>query len=373
LCRLRRHYRRLDNPRVALMVRAARAPRRSSPGAFERASVGKKGRMPRPFEQLRFEDLPERPRIAHRYYDADTDDIHVDSVPFGRVRVHVVSYGRRDAPPLLLVHGLMTSSYSWRYLFERLGDRYRLIAPDLPGGGRSQAVADRAHSVPALATFVGELQQALGIDGCLTVGNSLGGLICMRRALAEPSSFERLAVIHAPGIVQPRLVGLHVALRVPGVAAGLRHVVRRDPLRWAHKNVHYYDETLKSLEEAHEYGDPLASADGAASFTRDLADVFDPRHLRAFERELEHRRERGARFPVPLMLAYAREDPTVSPEVGEKLRALLPDAEFHWLADSSHFAQVDTPDVLTALLTTFLDDGDDLPAAGGAAVVGDPT
>jgi pimeloyl-ACP methyl ester carboxylesterase len=309
--------------------------------------------MPRPFEQLRFEDLPERPRVAHRFYDADSDDVRVDSVPFGPVRVRVVSYGRRDAPPLLLVHGLMTSSYSWRYMFARLGDRYRLIVPDLPGAGRSQAVPDRPHSVPALATFLGELQLELGLAGCMAVGNSLGGLICMSRALSQPSSFERLAVIHAPGIVQPRLVALHLALRVPGVAAGLRHVIRRDPLRWAHKNVHYYDETLKSLEEAREYGEPLASADGAASFTRDLADVFHPRRLHAFERELERRRDAGLGFGVPLMLAYAREDPTVAPEVGEKLRRLIPDAEFHWLERSSHFAQVDTPDVLAGLLAEF--------------------
>jgi pimeloyl-ACP methyl ester carboxylesterase len=326
--------------------------------------------MARPFEQLRFEDLPERPRIAHRYYDADTDDVHVDSSVFGAVCVRVVSYGRRDAPPLLLVHGLMTSSYSWRYLFERLGDRHRLIAPDLPGAGRSQAVPGRPHTVAALATFLGELQATLGISGCQTVGNSLGGLVCMHRALAQPSSFERLAVIHPPGVVQARLVALHVALRVPGVAAGLRHVVRRDPLRWAHKNVHYYDETLKSLEEAHEYGDPLAGADGAASFTRDLADAFDPRELRAFGRRLERRRDSGEGFPVPLMMMYARQDPTVSPEVGEKLRPLLPDAEFHWLERSSHFAQVDAPDVVAGLLTQFLDGGRERQAEGGAAAAG---
>ncbi len=40
----------------------------------------------KPFEQVRFEDLPERPRVQHRYYDADTEDVVVDSRPFGRVR-----------------------------------------------------------------------------------------------------------------------------------------------------------------------------------------------------------------------------------------------------------------------------------------------
>ena len=308
----------------------------------------------RPFEQLRFEDLPQLPRIPHRYYDADFEDVVVRSRPFGRIRVHVASYGRRDAPPLLLVHGLMTSSYSWRYLFALLGDRFRLIAPDLPGNGRTESVPDRPHTATALATFVGELQDALGIDGCLAAGNSLGGYLCMRRALDEPTSFERLAVIHAPAFPEPRLVALHVALRVPGVRPALARVVRHDPLRWAHRNVHYYDETLKSLEEAREYGAPLASPAGARSFARELGESLDPRELRAFARELERRRDAGDGFPAPLALVYAREDPTVPPQIGRKLHALVPQAEFHRLDRSSHFAQVDTPECLAPLLDAFL-------------------
>ena len=292
--------------------------------------------------------------MAHRYYDADHDDVVVHSVPFGRIRVHVVSYGARDAPPLLLVHGLMTSSYSWRYVLELLGDRHRLIAPNLPGCGHSDPVPDRPHSAGALATFIGELQHALGIAGCAAVGNSLGGYLCMRRALAEPASFGRLAVIHPPAFVEPRLVALHVAMNVPGVASILERVIRHDPRRFAHRNVHYYDESLKSIEEAHEYGDPLRSAAGARSFARYLADALDPRELWSFTRALARRRDGGQAFPAPLLLVYAREDPTVPPSHGPRLHALVPQAEFHWLKRSSHFAQVDSPEQLVALLEPFL-------------------
>ena len=128
----------------------------------------------------------------------------------------------------------------------------------------------------------------------MAVGNSLGGYLCMRRALEDPASFARLAVIHPP--VHRRARGssaLHVAMRVPGVAQVLARVVRHDPLRWAHRNVHYRDESLKSLEEAHEYGDPLASAGGARAFTRHLGESLDPRELRAFTRELARRRDAG--------------------------------------------------------------------------------
>ena len=113
-----------------------------------------------------------------------------------------------------------------------------------------------------------------------------------------------------------------MAIRVPGVAAVLRRVVRHDPYRWAHRNVHYYDETLKSREEAREYGEPLAGAAGARSFTSWLRDSLDPRDLRAFARDLERRRDAGTAFPIPLQLTYAREDPTVKPDNGERLREL---------------------------------------------------
>ena len=229
------------------------------------------------------------------------------------------------------------------------------IAPDLPGAGRSEPAPDRRHDARALATFVGELQAELGLHGCAAVGNSLGGYVCMRRALDDPAAFERLAAIHPPAVVEARLVALHAALRVPGVARALAHVVRRDPPRWAHRNVHYRDETLKSLEEAYEYGNPLATDEGARAFTRYLGESLDPRGLHAFSRELERRRDSGEGFPVPLSLIYAREDPTVPPKVGPKLHALVPDAEFHWLERSSHFAQVDSPDRLAALLVDFLE------------------
>ena len=60
---------------------------------------------------MRFDDLPERPRVAHRYHDGEMATVVVDSAPFGPIATHVVSYGPRDAPALLLIHGLMTSSY----------------------------------------------------------------------------------------------------------------------------------------------------------------------------------------------------------------------------------------------------------------------
>lgn len=320
--------------------------------------MGTTANRPEPFRRGPFGELPERPRLPHPYGEAPKQEVVVESAAFGSVRTRVVTYGRETAPPLLLVHGLMTSSYSWRYLLGPLGSKYRLYVPDLPGCGQSQPLPDRRHSGLALASFIGDLQARLGIDGCDVVGNSLGGYLCMQRGLQEPQSFDRLVVIHAPALPQARLRALHFAFKVPGTAQALSHVVRRDPLRWAHRNVHYYDESLKSLEEAREYGEPLATKPGAASFIRYLSDSLNPRELADFVKELERRRDQSQGFPVPLTLIYAREDPMVPPEIGPKLHELIPDAEFHWLENSSHFAQVDSPAPLTELITDFLSAGD---------------
>jgi pimeloyl-ACP methyl ester carboxylesterase len=58
--------------------------------------------------------------------------------------------------------------------------------------------------------------------------------------------------------------------------------------------------------------------------------------MKTFVRDL-----RAHAFPVPLLLVYAERDPIVPPVVGDRLRALVPTAQFVRLAEASHFAHVD--------------------------------
>jgi hypothetical protein len=89
----------------------------------------------RPFQRLNYADVPAKPRIPHGYDGAEARDVHVSSRVMGNVRVHVRSLG--SGPPLLLVHGLMTSSYSFRYVLEPLAKHFRVFVVDMPGSGRS--------------------------------------------------------------------------------------------------------------------------------------------------------------------------------------------------------------------------------------------
>jgi hypothetical protein len=95
-----------------------------------------------PFRRGRFEDLPQRPRLPHPYFEARVERVPVTMARLGTLAARVRVYG--SGPPLLLVHGLMTSSYSWRHVLEPLGTHFTLYAPDLPGAGQ-RVLGRRRH------------------------------------------------------------------------------------------------------------------------------------------------------------------------------------------------------------------------------------
>ncbi|HEY8039078.1 MAG TPA: alpha/beta hydrolase [Polyangiaceae bacterium] len=279
------------------------------------------------------------------------------SRPFGELRVHYREHG--DGPPLLLVHGLMTTSYSWRYVYASLGRAYRVIAPDLPGSGRTDKPDAPSYSAAALAEWIGEFQEAAGIRGCPAVGNSLGGYLCMRLALRDPGAFARLVDMHSPAFPEARYHALHAALAIPGARRALSAFIRRDPARWVWRNVHYFDETLKSLEETREYGAPLATPEGARAFIRMLSETMAPGGFADFVADLEERKAGETPFPVPLLLLYARYDPLVPATHGDRLHASIAGSSLAWLEDTSHFAHVDTPEPVVREIMTFLGAGRD--------------
>jgi pimeloyl-ACP methyl ester carboxylesterase len=270
--------------------------------------------------------------------------IECDGLPSTRIAVH--EYG--EGPPMLLVHGLMTTAYSFRYLLALLGDRFRLVMPDLPGAGASDH--PDVHLGPdVLARSIVALVDALGMRGAPVIGNSMGGYLCMRAALLDPAAFGRLVNLHSPGVVTARMRALYWGLRLLPARWLIDRLVRRDPERWVHRNVHYFDETLKSREEHRAYAAPLRSPAGRRAFYRHLRDTLDARELGRFGRVL---RERG--FPIPLLLVYAERDPMVPPIVGDRLHALVPDAQLIRLAEASHFAHVDAAPRFVEAIEPFL-------------------
>lgn len=306
----------------------------------------------KPFQRGNFKDLPERPDKAHIYYETEGLDQKLDSSHFGPMTVHLRKHG--SGPPILLIHGLMTSSYSWRYVFEKLGQSFTCYAPDLPGTGRSDRPLNASYGPQFLAHWIGELARSLDIYGCPIIGNSMGGYLTMHLALSDPESCSKLVNLHSPGVPEFRLHALQWALRTPGSHRLLRWLMGRNPRAWAHANVHYYDESLKSLEEAKEYGDLLGERSGADAFIKYLSETMNPGPMKEFNRMLEERKSRDEGFPVPLLLLYANKDPMVPPRFGKIFHTLIPGSIYKELEQASHFAHVDNVEDFLKPVLEFL-------------------
>jgi pimeloyl-ACP methyl ester carboxylesterase len=114
--------------------------------------------------------------------------------------------GRKDAPTILLLHGLPSSSRMFEPLFSRLSDRYHLIAPDYPGFGHSDWPDPKkfAYTFDHLATVTEHFTEALGISRYTLYMQDYGGPVGFRMALAHPERVEALivqdAVAHDTGL-----------------------------------------------------------------------------------------------------------------------------------------------------------------------------
>jgi pimeloyl-ACP methyl ester carboxylesterase len=104
------------------------------------------------------------------------------------VRIFYREAGDPNAPVVLLLHGFPTSSFQYRELIPRLADRYRVIAPDLPGFGFTEVPAARnyVYSFDALAKTIEAFTEALNLKKYALYIFDYGAPTGLRIAMAHP-------------------------------------------------------------------------------------------------------------------------------------------------------------------------------------------
>src|SRR5947207_6097330 len=114
------------------------------------------------------------------------------------VRVHYQEAGDEYAPPIILIHGFISSNLIWSHVLLRLARKgFRVIAPDLPGYGYSDKPAEAKYSIAEQARAVIGLMSRLGIKKATVVGASYGGAVAATMALDYPERVHKLIMIGA--------------------------------------------------------------------------------------------------------------------------------------------------------------------------------
>ena len=269
------------------------------------------------------------------------------------VRLHVVHHGSGDGVPVLLVHGLPTSSYLWRDVQRDLGHRHRTFAPDLVGLGGSERPCDRRYDFDTQARLLLALADDLGLERFALAGHDVGGGVAVHLTALARERVDALVLLDAPlhadvwPIPLVRSLGTPVlgelgtaALRlVPGApATALRGALQRG-LRASE---------LTPAVLAH-YAAPLASADGGRGLL-DLVRGFDPQATEAALSLV-------AADPPRTLVLWASDDAYLSTAVGRRVAGDLPGASYVEVSDAGHFLPEDRPERVAEEIEAFLAEG----------------
>ncbi|WP_419191286.1 alpha/beta fold hydrolase [Saltatorellus ferox] len=239
------------------------------------------------------------------------------------VRIAYLDAGPKAAPALLLLQGSPGSGSDFRDVVPLLRDRFRLIAPDLPGFGQSSKdipdVSVRAH-----AGYCLELMDELGIERVHAVGFSMGGGVALEMIDRAPERVESLTLLAAIGVIELELLGGHTLNHgIHGLQLGALRA-----LRWLVPHFGAFDRAMLGVP----YG-------------RNFYDT-DQRRLRPILEALD----------VPTLILHGEDDFLVPVAAAEEHARIVPQADLIVLdSPASHFLPWLQTERVATLIARFVD------------------
>lgn len=282
----------------------------------------------------------ERPTVPHTsIYRVDADGINV----FYR------EAGPAGAPVVLLLHGFPTSSFQYRELIPLLADRYRVIAPDLPGFGFTEVPAERryTYSFDALAKTVLAFTEALQLKRYALYLFDYGAPTGLRVAMAHP---ERVtAIVSQNGNAYEEGLGdawAPIRRYWSDPSAANREAVRQalspEGLKWQYTEGVPHPERIKP--EGYTLDAAMIARPGNMDIQLDLFLDYAS-NVKLYPAFQEYFRK----YRPPLLAIWGKHDPFFIPPGAEAFRGDNPDATVEFL-DTGHFAlETHVEEVATAM------------------------
>ena len=254
------------------------------------------------------------------------------------VRVFYRAAGNTTAPVVLLLHGFPASSFMFRELIPRLADKYRVVAPDLPGFGFTEVPSERkyTYSFDSLALTIDAFTQALKIDRYAIYVFDYGAPTGLRLAMAHP---ERVtAVVSQNGNAYAEGLGdawgpirQYWAAPTPENREVLRkNILTLEGTRWQY--THGVSQPESVPPESYTLDAALLERPGNKDVQLDLFLDYAS-NVKLYPKFQEYFRE----SQPPLLAIWGKNDPFFMPAGAEAFRKDLPNANIQFL-ETGHFA-----------------------------------
>jgi len=256
-----------------------------------------------------------------------------------------------SGPALVLIHGITSSSRTWRAVMPALAEHYTVIAPDLLGHGRS-AKPRGDYSLGAYASGLRDLLSALDVPRATVVGHSLGGGIAMQYAYQFPERVERLALVDSGGLGREVSIALRAAT-LPGAEYVLPLMcapVLRDA---ADAVARFFQragfEPSADIRGMGEGFFSLGDDDARRAFLHTARSVIDPAGQRVDARDRLY-----LAADIPSLIVWGERDHVIPVSHGVDAHALMPGSRLELFPTGGHFPFNDDPARFVAVLHDFI-------------------
>lgn len=247
-----------------------------------------------------------------------------------------------NKPVLVLIHGFLSSTFSFRKLIPLLEKNFTVIAIDLPPFGKSEKSIRFKHSYVNMADTVIRLLDQLKILNATFIGHSMGGQICLYAALQRPEVVRRIVLLSGSGYLKRMPKSLIYSSYIPFFHVFVRRQLERQGVEHNLVNV-VYNHSLIDQEMIDGYSEPF----------------FDHRIFRSLTRMIREREgdltsEDLHKIKTPALLIWGEKDKVVPVSIGKRLHKDLSNSTFIALENTGHLVPEERPEEVFQYIINFV-------------------
>ena len=249
--------------------------------------------------------------------------------------------------PVLFLHGIPGSAYTWEPVALRLRDQFRVIVPDLRGFGDSAPSPD--YYMEGQARAVKRLLDALDIKDCALVAHDFGGPVGLTFMRLFSESVVCRLVLSNTNLFTDTYIPAPLRLaKIPLLSTIFFYLIAGNRLGlWLMYRSAVQQKQTATWTKFQRHLTPMGMRMTRRIFQRSLAD------LEANYHDLE---QMLSGLNVPTLILWGENDPFFSVDVGERTQSAFPDAELVVLDQTGHFVPEERPAEVTSALVSFLSD-----------------
>lgn len=247
-------------------------------------------------------------------------------------------YPKPEKPTIVLIHGFLSSTFSFRRLIPYIMNDFNVIALDFPPFGQSGKSKVIIYTYKNIAALIIKLLHELKVQNITLVGHSMGGQICLHIAKQKPTLVKKVVLLSCSGYLKRSKKSLIAASYLPLFHLYVKFWLNRQGLKKTLLHV-VYDHRMIDDEMMNGYLDPFLNKQIFIGLTKMIRD-----------REGDLSSEELQQIQTPCQLILGEEDKVVPIHIGKRLHQDLPNSTFHSIPNAGHLIPEEKPEIVYNLI-----------------------